>query len=108
MEAKRPKMDVNSATATESNAYSESEEKIPSSRKLKKKEIVVTKCLKNPCPRSYTDAISETFLILCRDPIHNTLQSDNSFSNNSGAGHDSQAHKRQTTRFGVLPYDISL
>jgi hypothetical protein len=88
-------------------------EKILSSKELKNKEIVVTRCLKTPCPRFYTDTISETFLILCRDPRHNALQSDKSLSNKSG---DSgvvglEAQNRQslskTTRFGGLSYGTS-
>lgn len=32
--------------------------------------IVITKCLIKPCPRIYTDSLSESILIHCKDPIH--------------------------------------
>jgi hypothetical protein len=34
------------------------------------KKVIITRCLKYPCPRTYTDTISESFLILCKDPKH--------------------------------------
>jgi hypothetical protein len=37
-----------------------------------RKLVVITKCLCEPCPRVYTDTISESILIECKDPKHNT------------------------------------
>jgi hypothetical protein len=34
------------------------------------KVIVITKCLCEPCPRFYTDTISESIFVECRDPRH--------------------------------------
>ena len=31
-----------------------------------RKRVVITKCLCNPCPRFYTDTLSESLLIECR------------------------------------------
>jgi hypothetical protein len=36
-----------------------------------RKAVIITKCLCEPCPRVYTDTISESILIECKDPKHN-------------------------------------
>ena len=35
-----------------------------------KKAIVITQCLCDPCPKYYTDVISESILICCNDMKH--------------------------------------
>lgn len=35
-----------------------------------RKAVIITKCLCEPCPRVYTDTISESILIECKDPHH--------------------------------------
>ena len=35
-----------------------------------RKVVLITKCLCEPCPRFYTDTISESIFIECRDPRH--------------------------------------
>jgi hypothetical protein len=38
----------------------------PGSRRI----VIITKCLCDPCPRFYTDTVSESIFIECRDPRH--------------------------------------
>jgi hypothetical protein len=35
-----------------------------------RKLVVITKCLCDPCPEFYTDTLSESILIRCKDPRH--------------------------------------
>ena len=35
--------------------------------------VVITKCLCDPCPVFYTDTISESILIRCKDPRHSSF-----------------------------------
>jgi hypothetical protein len=37
-----------------------------------KKHVIITKCLSDPCPRFYTDTLSQSILIECKNPRHKT------------------------------------
>jgi hypothetical protein len=43
---------------------------VQSVEQLKKTHIVITKCLIEKCSGFYTDTISESVLIECKDPSH--------------------------------------
>ena len=35
-----------------------------------RQQVIITKCLSQPCPIYYTDTLSESILIECKDPSH--------------------------------------
>jgi hypothetical protein len=44
--------------------------RLPNADTKSENRIVITQCLCDPCPGLYTDTISESLLIECRDPRH--------------------------------------
>ena len=48
--------------------------KISKSGYESKKTIIITRCLCEPCPLFYTDTISGSILIKCRDPRHTLIE----------------------------------
>jgi hypothetical protein len=53
-----------------SNDTKESIKRLSNTQSDFRKKVVITKCLCDPCPGLYTDTISESLLIECRDPRH--------------------------------------
>jgi hypothetical protein len=43
---------------------------------MAKDPIVITRCLKIPCSRFYTDSISQRLLVMCKDPRHNEYKDE--------------------------------
>jgi hypothetical protein len=46
-----------------------------------RKIVVITKCLGEPCPRFYTDTLSESIFIECRDPRHTCSDAGGKYTN---------------------------
>jgi hypothetical protein len=67
-QAAKPSIPEDSLLA--SNDVKESIKSISTADSESRKKVVITKCLCDPCPLFYTDAISESILIECRDPRH--------------------------------------
>lgn len=55
-----------------SNNAKESIKRLSNVESKFRKKVVVTKCLSDPCPGFYTDTLSESILIECRDPMHDS------------------------------------
>jgi hypothetical protein len=74
-----------------------------------KKTVVITKCLVYPCPIFYTDTISESIMIECRDPIHNIcIQKMVEEKEEGKVTRPANAHKPQPRSKQIplrLPYD---
>jgi hypothetical protein len=47
--------------------------------------IVIMECLSDPCPGFYTDSLSQSLLVVCKDPKH-TSTTSNSHNNENGDG----------------------
>jgi hypothetical protein len=41
-----------------------------SQKQKQQSHIIITKCLSDPCPIFYTDTMSQSILIECKDPRH--------------------------------------
>ena len=44
--------------------------RLPNADTKSENRIVITQCLCDPCPGLYTDTLSESILIECKDPRH--------------------------------------
>ena len=64
------------------------------------KPIYVTKCLSEKCTGSYTDTISESILILCKDPKHTLKESAGHVTNDRPAAEDASSNSIEVDLHG--------
>jgi hypothetical protein len=70
LEAEAARPSIPEENLLDSNNAKESIKRLSNADTQFRKTVVITECLCDPCPGFYTDSISESILIECRDPIH--------------------------------------